>query len=144
MLVPAGVLVLVVLGAIAVDSAIAFLGQRQLADAATAAANDAAVAALSDEALYGAGTAAHLAVDPGLAQRVVDQALAAQTVRGVEGVTAEVRTAGPVVCVTLTGYVPYLFAKAVPGAAQGTTVTGRAVASAVEGAPGTVTGVRRC
>lgn len=137
MLVPAGVLVLVILGAIAVDSAIAFLGQRQLADAATAAANDAAAAAVASEVFYRPGPARPAAVDDALARRVVDQALAAQGIRGVEDVTADVRTVGTLVCVTLTGHVPYLFAKAVPGAARGTTVTGRGVASAVEGPPGT-------
>ena len=46
MLMPAAVLVLVVLGAIAVDFSIAFLGERELANAASAAANDAAAAAV--------------------------------------------------------------------------------------------------
>lgn len=137
MLVPAGVLVLVILGAIAVDSAIAFLAQRELAGAATAAANDAAAAAVSRGEFYRPGAPVAPVVDAALARRVVDQALAAQAVRGVENVTAEVRTLGSFVCVTLTGHVPYLFAGAIPGAARGTNVTGRAVASVVEGPAGT-------
>ena len=51
MLMPAAVLVLVVLGAVAVDFSIAFLGERELANAASAAANDAAAAAI-DEPLF--------------------------------------------------------------------------------------------
>ncbi|MEO7443409.1 MAG: hypothetical protein ABIW46_07750 [Acidimicrobiales bacterium] len=142
MLVPAGVLVLVILGAIAVDAAIAFLAQRELAGLATAAANDAAAAAVSGPGFYSPGHPATVAVDPDLARRIVDQTLAAQTVRGIDGLTVDVRTTPSQVCVVLTGHVGYLFAKAVPGAANGTTVTGRAVASTVEGPPGAVVGTR--
>lgn len=134
MLVPAGVLVLVVLAAITVDSAIAFMAQRELAGLATGAANDAA-AALREEAFYqGPGQA--VSVDPELARRVATQA-ANRPVPGVEGLTVAVATRGPVVCVTVRGQVRFVFARAVPGAAQGTEVTGRAVATAVEGAAGT-------
>ena len=43
---------MVALAAIAVDSAIAFLAQRELVNATAAAANDAATAALSDRSFY--------------------------------------------------------------------------------------------
>jgi len=136
MLVPAGVLVLVILGAIAVDAAIAFLAQRELAGMAAAAANDAAGAALSGPGFYEAGGRTELTLDAALARRVVDQAVAASPVRGVEDVTVDVRVTASQVCVTVSGHVPYLFARAVPGAATGTTVTGRGVATTVEGPPG--------
>ena len=55
LLFPAGVLVVLLLGAIAVDASIAFLGQREIANAVAAAANDAATASLSDAAFYGSG-----------------------------------------------------------------------------------------
>lgn len=45
-------LIVVALAAITVDSAIAFMAQRQLANATAAAANDAATAAMSDDAFY--------------------------------------------------------------------------------------------
>ncbi|MGH9095498.1 MAG: hypothetical protein ACRDXE_10090, partial [Acidimicrobiales bacterium] len=61
MLVPAGFLVLMLLGAMAVDSGATYLGQRQLADALAGAANDAAGAALSDRSFYVQG---RIAVDP--------------------------------------------------------------------------------
>jgi len=48
LLMPAAVLIVVVLGAIAVDAAVVYLGERQAADLATSVANDAA--ALVDEA----------------------------------------------------------------------------------------------
>jgi Flp pilus assembly protein TadG len=52
LLFPAGLLIMVALAAITVDSAIAFQAQRELANATAAAANDAATQGLSDEAFY--------------------------------------------------------------------------------------------
>jgi Flp pilus assembly protein TadG len=45
-------LIMVALAAVTVDSAIAFMAQRQLANATAAAANDAATEALSDRSFY--------------------------------------------------------------------------------------------
>jgi Flp pilus assembly protein TadG len=130
MLVPAAVLVLVVLGAIAVDSAIAFLGQREASNAAAAAANDAATAALSDAQFYRDGT---LAVDPGRAQAVARHAVAARASRGLLVDQVDVLTTGGRVCVTVRARVPYVFARSVPLAADQARVTGRAGALAVAG-----------
>ena len=55
LLFPAAVLVMMVLGAIAVDFSIAFLGERELAGATAAAANDTAARALSNRAFYREG-----------------------------------------------------------------------------------------
>ena len=52
LLFPAALLIMVALAAMTVDSAIAFLAQRQLVNATAAAANDAATAALSDRSFY--------------------------------------------------------------------------------------------
>lgn len=52
LLFPAALLIMVALAAITVDSAIAFMAQRQLLNATAAAANDAATQALSDRAFY--------------------------------------------------------------------------------------------
>ena len=52
LLFPAAVLIMVALAAMAVDSAIAFLAQRELVNATAAAANDAATEALSDSSFY--------------------------------------------------------------------------------------------
>jgi hypothetical protein len=54
-LVPAGVLVLMLLGAIAVDFSVAYLAKRQLEAAAGAAVNDAAGAGLDERALRSGG-----------------------------------------------------------------------------------------
>ncbi len=52
LLFPAALLIMVALAAITVDSAIAFMAQRELVNATAAAANDAATEALSDTAFY--------------------------------------------------------------------------------------------
>ena len=138
MLVPAAVLVLVILGAIAVDFSVAFLGQRELTSAAAAAANDAATA-ISEETFYGERgdrAAGSIRIDEGRARRVVDQALAARAPRGVEVIDRTVEPSGGQVCVVLSGRVDYVFARAVPGMAHGTTVRGPATATAVTGPPG--------
>lgn len=140
MLVPAAVLVLFVLGSIAVDSAIAFMAQRELTAAAAAAANDAAAAAMSDEAFYRGGggrEAGSVDIDDDDARRFVEAALRAREPKGVADVAWDVEAPGRQVCVTVTGRVDYVFAKGVPGGPRGTTVTGRAVATAVEGPAGT-------
>ncbi|MDQ1437336.1 MAG: hypothetical protein QOK43_965 [Acidimicrobiaceae bacterium] len=140
-LVPAAVLVLVVLGAIAVDSALAFLGQREVSNAAAAAANDAATAALSDRLFYRGGegrAAGALAVDLGRAREVASRSIAARSSRGVEvtGVDVEPAEGGRGVCVTVHGRVPYVFARSVPLVDHWAAVTGRAGAVAVAGDEG--------
>lgn len=140
MLVPAAVLVLFVLGSIAVDHSIAFLAQRELTGAAAAAANDAATAALSDNAFYqgrGDRRPGSVEIDGAEATRLVDRALAARVPSAVRDVVARVEAAGTQVCVTLTGRVELIFAKALPGAPRGITVKGHTVATAVEGPAGT-------
>lgn len=52
LLFPAAVLIMMALAAMTVDSSIAFLAQRELANAAAAAANDAASEAVSDASFY--------------------------------------------------------------------------------------------
>jgi Flp pilus assembly protein TadG len=136
MLVPAAVLVLVVLGAIAVDSAVAFLGQREASNAAAAAANDAA-AALSDASFYGSGA---LVVDQGRARSVAAAAVSARSSRGLVVDDIAVQVDGPAVCVTVRATVPYIFGRGLPGAAHAARVTGRAAAMAVAGPAGTPVG----
>lgn len=139
LLVPAGVLVLFVLAAIAVDFSLAFLGQRELSAAAAAAANDAAGAAVSDAAFYGASTG-DIALDGRRAQHVAAEAVTRRRPTGVTITHVVVRTHGPRVCVAVTGRVPYLFAPIVPGLPRAAEVRGEAVATAVVGRGGTAPG----
>ena len=114
-LVPAGVLVLMILGAICVDFSIAYLAHRQLQDAASAAVNDAAGAAL-DEARLRAGDGA-ATLDPQLAREVALESLAA-TVHGPVRLTSPpvVVIEGTHVTVRLEGDAPYVFSGGIPGA----------------------------
>ena len=133
LLIPAAVLVLVMLASIAVDSAVVFLGQRELADAAAAAARDAATA-VSASRFYAGGV---VAVDPDQADSVARAAIAAHDIRGVvlsEPVTVSV--AGRQVCVSLTGRVDRVVARSIPGIPRRVSVRARSTATAA-GDPGT-------
>jgi len=145
MLLPAAVAILLVLGAVAVDTAIGFLGHRQLVDATAAAANDAATQAF-DETTYRA--TGHYQLDPAAAFRAVRAALVAQG--GSVAATAAARlspadvvvAAGPdalhpaVITVTTHSFIGYAFSKAIPGAPRGTGITARQSATVVL-SPGT-------
>jgi Flp pilus assembly protein TadG len=142
LLVPAAVLVLVILASITVDSAIAFLGQRELANAAAAAANDAATAALSDRAFYQGGEAAgpgELLIDGARAREVATHAVADRISRGVrvDGLDVTVSAGGTQACVTVRGRVDFVFARALPGVPHHAAVRGRAAATAITGQGGT-------
>lgn len=135
LLVPAGVLALVILGAIAVDHAVVALGQRELAAAVAAAANDAATAALDERAFYEDGA---VLLHPGRAESVAEQALAARLPKGLHSVDLVVTTSGRQVCVSATAVVDHVFSPGVPGVQQSTTVSARATATATaedEGRP---------
>ena len=126
MLVPAAVLVLVMLGAIAVDFAAVFLAQRQLTDTLSAASNDAAGAALSDAAFYGSG---RLAVDPAHAGSIVCTAIAAQLDARLHLVSVDLAVEARRVHVRATATVTHVIARAIPGVAHQATV--RAESSAI-------------
>lgn len=141
MLMPAAVLVIIVLSAIAVDGALAFMGRRELSAAAAAAANDAVVAALSERGFYEA--CGDLSLDAAAAQRVAERtfALRASDAYSLEAVEAAVGVApegGAQVRVEATGTVERVFTPALRGGgaqrvrAAGEAVAERAVDAAVD------------
>lgn len=109
MLMPAAVLVVVILGGIAVDSAVVFSAQRELVDAAQAAANDAAAYGI-DQATFRSGGG--YVYDPSRVEEAVARALSS---RGISARHRWYRQGGRIV-VELTEDVAYVFTKAVPGA----------------------------
>ena len=125
-LVPAGFLVVILLAAVAVDSTVALLGQRQLQDLTAAAANDAAGAALADAGFYGSGA---VQIDPSAAARVVCKVVAANAGGGVNDLQVSLAAAGPVVTVVATGTVEPVFGRHLPGATHRVSARATAVAA---------------
>lgn len=128
MLMPAGVLVVLLLGAIAFDLSLVFLRQRQASSVAVDVANDVATAALDEEAFRADG---RYQLDPDRAAEL-GRTLVAASDLGAEVRDVEVSIIGPdAVEVTIVVAVDYVFAKAIPGASDGTSVTASATAVAV-------------
>lgn len=130
MLMPAAVLIVLVLSAIAVDLSIVQMGERRAIDAADAAANDAVTYGISEAALRGGGG---ITLDPYRVRQSVQRTLDAA------GITAELAAPplididGPAsVRVTISVTVDYLFAKSLPGTPATKTVTAVGEATAVQ------------
>jgi hypothetical protein len=116
-----------ILGAISVDAAVVFLGQRELGDAVAAAANDAAGAAFAAEPFYEGG---QVELDSDLARRIAEESIEARAANGFELVAPPVViVSGRLVCVTAVARVQHVFARAVPGAARGTTIRASSTAT---------------
>lgn len=121
MFMPAAVLILVVLGALAVDFTAVHLRQRELENAADAAANDAAAAAVDQQILRSTGD---LILDPALAQQVIAVSVGARNLPDASIAGADV--ADTEVTVTLTMNVDYIFGKALGLPGTQLTATGAA------------------
>lgn len=131
MLMPAAVLVIVVLGAFAVDATVAFLAEREVANLSAGLANDIAGAALDPDAFYDGGT---VRLDPARAERVRDLAVAAYVPQYLEDVAVEqLIVAGDQVTVTVSATAPYLFSSALPVAPDSIRVSATATATARQG-----------
>ncbi len=124
---PAAVLVFLVLGALAVDAAAVFLAQRQLANAAVAAANDAVAAAVDVDSFYSLGRVRLL---PGEAQRIADETVLRLGLDRLREVRPVATVRGEVVEVTITARVDHIFSGAVPGGAGTAVVAATARADA--------------
>ena len=107
MLMPAAVLIVLLLGAIAIDSAIVYLGQRQAYDVAFDAANDAAGAGFDLDAVR---TRGEVVYDPDRVEAIAAQAIAAAGIDDLQLVSARADGAGVVVTVRRT--VRHLFVQA--------------------------------
>lgn len=130
-LVPAGFLVLLLLGALAVDDGAAYLGQRDLSASVQAAANDAAGAAVSDAAFYGQGT---IQLDPERAGQIVCRDLAAAGSDRLQDKTASLAVMGHAVYVEAHAEVGAVFGRTIPGLARRpVSATAGAVATADPG-----------
>jgi hypothetical protein len=125
---------MVALAAVTVDSAIAFLGQRELLNATAAAANDAATEALSDQSFY-VGNRVELsasgveAVAVARIRALVDPARHHDL--SIEAVAEPPRIAGCAwtVRVSASSRVDQLFGRAMPGSSGQVAVYAHSVAS---------------
>ena len=127
LLVPAGFLIVLIMASIAVDMSLVHLRQRQAVDVASGAANDAVTAAAEEGALRGGDG---VAVSQADAEAVVERIVAASDLAPAVVGAPVVRVTAASVEVELTVRADYIFAGAVPGAPDGTTVTARASARA--------------
>ena len=128
---PVAVLIVVLLAALCVDATRTFLGHRELANAAEAAANDAA-SAINRSDYYNESAylldAANAATGP---VAVGTAAIRARIDDRITNVNVRIiRTDATHVRVEITGEVPLIFAKAIPGVRSITTVHASAEAVA--------------
>ncbi len=131
-LMPAAVLIVLLLGAIAVDLTIVHLRQQQAIEAAASAANDAVTGGLDQGALR-AGRGYHL--DPARVDAAVDRSIDAQGLTDELAAPPQVTEPTPTsITVVVTLRADYLFARALPGTPHSTTVRGTATAT-VQTAP---------
>jgi hypothetical protein len=134
LLFPAALLIVLVLGAISADLAAVFLGERELANATAAAANDAATEALANAAFYGEG---RVQVADGGASEVagglVRGALSSSRYRNVQ---VQVDVLADRVTVRATAEVRRLFAAAIPGGFRWAPVGATSTVRATERLPG--------
>ena len=114
-LVPAVFLVLILFGALTVDSAVVYLGQRQLHDALLAAANDSVGAAVDDGAFYQQG---RIVLDPTKVAVVACASVLAQHMSDVHGLKLWVSTGGRSVRLQATADVDAVFGRVIPGFGQ--------------------------
>lgn len=128
---PAAVMVMFVLASMAIDAALTFSAQRQLADVASAAANDAASAVA--ERVYDPDDP-HVALDPARARARVQATLERRTdVEELDADCADTVVDGDTVTVTCTGTVRQLVSPARFLGVVSRDVTARATARAVPG-----------
>lgn len=111
MLMPAAVLVVFVLGAIAVDQSYVFIRQRDLVVAAQAAANDAVGYGIDVDSFYGGGL---VAFDLDRANEAAGAALAARGFSETPLLTLD--PSGTRLLISVESTVAPLFASAIPGA----------------------------
>lgn len=127
-LMPACVLVVLVLAAIAVDLSLVHLRQRQAFDLAGSAAND-AVTAAADQTVLRTGT---YRVDPASARAVVEDVVAISDLASSVIATRVVTPDDQTVEVSLSVQVDHLFTGVMPGAPNTSVVTAIASATAHE------------
>ena len=112
MLMPAGLLIVFVLGSISIEFAAVSMRQRALYNAADAAANDAAAYAIDRVVLRATG---EVVLDPTLVEEAVELSLRAQGIKLVSAPLVEVSADRKTIHLELVQHVPFVIAGALPG-----------------------------
>ena len=128
MLMPAAFFVILMLGAITVDLSVVHLAQRNLLDVASGAANDAATAGLPPGSVRGGGP---YRLDRQRTDDAARRSIARHRLPAGTTVAVRINAARDEVTVELHRPVDYIFAKAIPGSRDGTTVEAVASATAI-------------
>jgi len=118
MLMPAGLLVVFVLGSISLEFATVSMRQRSLYNAADAAANDAATYGIDQVVLRASGD---VVLDPTLVEQAIVVSLRAQRIELASPPRIEISDDRKTIELELVQNVPYIIARALPGA-DGTVV----------------------
>ena len=130
-LMPVAALIFIVLGSLAVDSAIAYLGEREVGNLASAVANDAATQGIDVEHYYATG---ELVIVPERVQAVADAARARNEGGHLLGLQIETEVVGTDrVVVRVRAAVRSLFARALPSGLEEREVDASAEATAQRG-----------
>lgn len=129
-LMPVAVLVFIVLGSLVVDASLAFLGEREVANLASAVANDAATQGIDVVRYYGTGD---LIIDPVRVREVADAAVARSGLDHLEDLTIETDVIGESVVVRVRARVRSLFSRALPGGLETREVAASSRATAQRG-----------
>jgi Flp pilus assembly protein TadG len=128
---PAAVLVFIVLGAIAVDASLAFLGERQVSNLAASVANDAATQGIDVQRYYATG---ELVIDPIRVEEVAELALATSSLDHLVELTIDTEVVGDdVVIVRVSAAVRSLFGRVLPEGLEVHEVAASAEATAERG-----------
>lgn len=130
-LMPAAALVFIVLGSLAADAAIAYLGEREVSNVAAAIANDAATQSIDLDRYYATG---QIVLLPERVRAVADAALARESGHHLESLQIDSEVIAPDrVRVSVRARVRSLFAKALPSGLEYRTVDAAAEATAERG-----------
>lgn len=128
LLFPAAFLIVLVLGAIAIDAGVAFMRQRELAVAAGAAANDALAISVEDSIARGDG----LVIDPIALESAVVDSLDRRGILDTLTEAPDIEIIGTdQVRITLRGRADHVIGPALPGGADGTPIRATATARLV-------------
>ena len=130
MLMPAAVLVMLMLSAIAVDSAVVFLAHRRLTAITSAAANDLAVTALPSQANTGQLTPSNEEVSSQLGA-----VISRQTSNGLSNLRCHAAASASRVTVGCEATIHYIFASAIPGARHATVVRAQTTSTPIRRRP---------